>query len=258
MKYFIAIILIGFFYASASAKTVSETVTYTQDGKTFKGFMAYDDAQKGTMPGILVVHEWWGLNDFTRKKTMELASLGYIAFAADMYGGGATTTDPKTAAKWSGEVKGSSLIRTRAEYALTLLKKNPRVDAGRVAAIGFCFGGTTVLELAWAGAELKGVVSFHGELTSPKPEDMDHIRAKVLILHGAADPFETREAVTRIQDAMEKARADWQMIIYGGAMHSFTNPEADSYHIKGVAYNKKAAARAWEHMELFFQEIFFQ
>jgi len=257
MKYIFGIIAMGCFCASAYAEPVLEKMTYNLDGKTFNGVIAYDKALKGPLPGVLVVHEWWGLNDFVKKKAVEMASIGYVAFAVDMYGGGVTTTDPKTAAKWSEEVKSASLIRSRARHALTLLKENPRVDTGRVRAIGFCFGGATVLELAWSGADLAGVVSFHGELTSPKPEDTD-IQAKVLVLHGAADPFATHEAVADFQDAMEKAKVDWQMIIYGGAMHSFTNPQADSYHIKGVGYNERAAARSWKHMELFYQEIFAQ
>ena len=254
MKYLLWIMAMGCFCASAHAEPVLEKMTYSLDGKTFNGVIAYDKALKGPLPGVLVVHEWWGLNDFVKKKAVEMASIGYVAFAVDMYGGGVTTTDPKTAAKWSEEVS-ASLIRSRARYALRLLKEDLRVDAGRVGAIGFCFGGTTVLELAWSGADLAGVVSFHGELTSPKPEDRD-IQAKVLVLQGAADPFATHEAVASFQDALEKAKVDWQMIIYGGAMHSFTNPEADSYHIKGVSYNEKAAFRSWRHMELFFREIF--
>jgi dienelactone hydrolase len=258
MKYLIAGLLMTSFCSSAYANIVTESVSYTQGEKTFTGYMAYDDSLKGPLPGVLVVHEWWGLNDYARKRTEQLAKMGYVAFAADMYGGGITTSDPQTASKWSAEIKETPLIRTRSQYALEQLKNHPRVDPKRIAAIGFCFGGTTVLELAWSGADLAGVVSFHGGLTSPKPEDMGHIKAKVLILHGAADPFNSHEAVTGIQDAMEKAKVDWQMIIYGGAEHGFTNPEADTYHIKGLAYSKTAAARSWKHMGLFFNEIFTQ
>ena len=257
MKYLFGIIAVGCLCASAYAEPVLEKTTYSLDGKTFNGFIAHDKALKGPLPGMLVVHEWWGLNDFVKKKALEIASIGYVAFAVDMYGGGVTTRDPKTAAKWSEEVRSASLMRSRAGYALRLLKEDSRVDASLVGAIGFCFGGTTVLELAWSGADVNGVVSFHGELTSPKPEDKD-IRAKVLVLQGAADPFAPHKVVDNFQDNLEKAKIDWQMIIYGGAMHSFTNPEADSYHIKGVAYNEKAAFRSWRHMELFYQELFAQ
>jgi dienelactone hydrolase len=258
MKFALLLIAITMFCSSAFANPISEEVPYTQEGKTFHGVLAYDNAQKGPRPGVLVVHEWWGLNEFVKQKAMEIASLGYVVFAADMYGDGATTDDPQVANKWSGEVKGVPLMRSRANYALELLKKNPRVDARRVGAIGFCFGGTTVLELAWSGADLAGVVSFHGGLTSPKPEDVETIKAKVLVLHGAEDPFEKPEVITDFQNTLGKAKVDWQMVIYGGAMHSFTNPNADSHHIKGVAYNEKAASRSWKHMELFFRELFGQ
>lgn len=244
------------FSSSTTAKLVTRTVTYNQNGKSFDGFLAHDDSVTAKRPGVLVVHEWWGLNEYARKRTEELARMGYVAFAADMYGGGVTTSSPETAAEWAGEVKGSPLMRTRGLNALEQLRKNPHVDAGRIAAIGFCFGGTSVLELAWAGADLAGVVSFHGGLTSPKPEETDHIRAKVLVLHGAADPFETHKTVAGFQDALEKTKVDWRMVIYGKATHGFTNPEADSYHIEGLGYNKKAASLSWKQMGSFFNEIF--
>lgn len=256
MKYFNMAMVSSCFTSSTAANLVTQTVPYSQDGKTFNGYLAYDDSITAKRPGVLVVHEWWGLNEYARKRTEELARMGYVAFAADMYGDGITTSEPEAAAEWSGKVKGSPLMRARGLIALAQLRKNPLVDSGRMGAIGFCFGGTGVMELAWAGADLAGVVSFHGGLTSPNPEETSHIRAKILVLHGAADPFETHETIADFQDALEKAGVDWQMVIYGEGMHGFTNPEADSYHIEGLGYNKSAASRSWKQMESFFCEIF--
>jgi dienelactone hydrolase len=155
-----------------------------------RGFLAYDDSLKSKRPGVLVVHEWWGLNDFARERALKLAGLGYVALAADMYGGGATTRDREEAGKLAGALlKNPDLLRARAQAALKVLAADPRVDPNRLAAIGFCFGGTTVLELAYSGADLAGVVSFHGGLPRPQPGDLKGLKAKILVLHGADDPL---------------------------------------------------------------------
>jgi len=242
--------------AVATAKVVTESVPYVDGDVQLEGYLAYDDAVEGKRPGVLVVHEWWGLGEHARDTARKLAELGYVAFAADMYGKGKLTTDRTVAAKWAGELRGTPKIRTRAAAGLAVLAANPRADTGRLAAIGFCFGGTTVLELAYSGAKLAGVVSFHGGLVPATEEDQKRLHAKFLILHGADDPGVKPDVIAATQDALRKAKADWQMIYYGGAVHSFTNPAAGNDNSRGAAYNPTAARRSWEHMKLFLAEIF--
>ena len=240
----------------ASVKT--EKVAYKIDGASFVGYFAYDDSIKGVRPGVLVIHEWWGINDYTKRRIQQLASLGYIAFAADMYGNGFSTKDPKEAGAMAGKLRTGDriLLRKRANAGLNELMNNPMTDKNRVAAIGYCFGGTTVLELARSGADIAGVVSFHGTLDPPNPVGARNIKAHVLVLNGADDPNVPASQISAFQDEMRKASVDWQMISYGGAVHSFTNPDSGNDPSRGVAYNRKADMRSWEHMKVFFAEIF--
>ena len=234
----------------------TESVEYRHGDTVLEGYLAYDDAQKGPRPGVLVVHEWWGLNDYTKMRTEQLAGLGYIAFALDMYGKGVRAKTPQEAGALAGRYKEDrQLMRARAQAGLDVLKNNKLTDPKRVAAIGYCFGGTTVLELARSGADLAGVVSFHGGLGTPSPEDAKNIKGKVLVLHGADDPMAPAQEVAAFQDEMRKANVDWQMGFYGGAVHSFTNPKSGSDPSKGVAYNEKADKRSWEAMKVFFGEV---
>jgi dienelactone hydrolase len=244
------------FSAQVQAKIVTRPLEYRHDDAVLEGYLAYDDAIKGKRPGVLVVHEWWGLNDYAKRRAEQLAALGYVAFALDMYGKGVSTTDRKEAAKLAGQFRGKPLMRHRARAGLDVLIGNKRVDRKRIAAIGFCFGGTTVLELAYGGADLVGVVSFHGGLTMPKPEDMKNIKAKMLVLHGAEDPVAPPAKVVGFQGTMREAGVDWQIIIYGGAVHAFTNPAAGNDKTRGSAYDEKAARRSWQHMQMFFTEVF--
>lgn len=244
------------FSAHVQAKIVTRPVDYRHNDVVLEGYLAYDDAIKGIRPGVLVVHEWWGLNEYAKRRAEQLAALGYVAFALDMYGKGVSTTDRKEAATLAGQFMGKPLIRHRARAGLDVLIENKRVDRKRIAAIGFCFGGTTVLELAYSGADLIGAVSFHGGLTMPQPGDLKNIKAKILVLTGAEDPVAPPEKVVSFQGAMREAGVDWQIIIYGGAVHAFTNPAAGNDKTKGSAYDEKAARRSWQHMQLFFTEIF--
>jgi dienelactone hydrolase len=245
-----ALALIFLSLTPASAKIVTQTLDYAQDGTKLRGFLAYDDAVTGKRPGVLVVHEWWGLNDFARERALKLAGLGYVALAADMYGGGAVTQNRDEAGKLAGALlRNPDLLRARARAALQALAADPRVDPKRLAAIGFCFGGTTVLELAFSGADLAGVASFHGGLPKARPEDLKRIKAAVLVLHGADDPHVSAADITAFEQAMRQAGTDWQLVLFGGAVHSFTNPAA------GVAYNPRAARRSWRYLQDFFQEI---
>lgn len=245
------------FSSAGWAKVVGQTVEYRHQDTVMKGYLAYDDAVAGKRPGVLVVHEWWGLNDFARQQADKLAEMGYVALAADMYGGGKVTRDPEEARKLAGQLRDTPLLRARAGAGLAALAGHELVDSAKLAAIGFCFGGTTVLELAYSGADLRGVVSFHGGLTAPRPEDRN-LKAKILVLHGADDPLVKPEEIAAFQDGMRQAGTDWQMIYYGGAVHSFTNPAAGTDKSKGVAHDPKAAARSWQHMQLFLKELFSQ
>lgn len=252
---FMIFTIVGLSALPAAATIVTYPVEYSQGGTKLIGYMAHDDAVSGKRPGVLVVHEWWGLNDHAKMRAEALAAMGYVAFAIDMYGEGLTTRDPKEASRLSGHLRSTPLMRERALAGLEMLKRNDLVDRSRLAAIGFCFGGTTVLELAYTGADLKAVVTFHGGLTDPKPEDMGKVRAKILVLHGAEDPYVKPEAISSFQSTMAQAGVDWQMISYGGTVHSFTNPGAGTDPSKGLAYNPVAAERSWRHMAVFFEEV---
>lgn len=251
-----ALVLVCLGLTEVQARVVTQTVTYRQDGTVLRGFLAYDEALKGKRPGVLVVHEWWGLNDFARERALKLAGLGYVALAADMYGGGATTRSREEAGKLAGALLNNpDLLRGRAQAALKVLAADPRVDPKRLAAIGFCFGGATVLELAYSGADLAGVVSFHGGLPRPQPGDLTGLKAKILVLHGADDPLVPVADITAFEQAMRQAGADWQMVFFGGAVHSFTNPAAKTNRASGAAYDARAARRSWRYMQEFFREI---
>ncbi len=242
---------------TSEAAVKTRIIDYKQGDTVLEGYLAWDDAKVGDRPGVLVVHEWTGINDNIRQRTEALAKLGYVAFAADIYGKGVRPTAPADAAKTAGIYKNDrKLLRARVRAGLEELKKQKFVDTQRLAAIGFCFGGTSVLELARDGADVSGIVSFHGGLATPTPRDARNIKGKVLALHGADDPFVKPDEVAAFQDEMRKAGVDWQLNIYGGAVHGFTNPANGTDNSKGAAYNAKADKRSWEAMKSFFAEIF--
>lgn len=243
--------------AAAHAALHTERVEYTHAGVPLEGYLAYDDAIAGKRPGILVVHEWWGINDYIRGRAEQLARSGYIAFAADMYGKGIRPQDAAQAGQQAGIYRSDrQLMRSRIGAGLKQLADHPLVDRKRIAAIGYCFGGGTVLELARSGADIAGAVSFHGALDTPRPQDARAIKAKVLVLHGADDPHVPMEQVRAFGDEMAAAGVDWQLVMYGGAVHSFTNPGAGNDPSKGAAYSAQAERRSWEAMIAFFHEIF--
>jgi dienelactone hydrolase len=257
LKYLIIPTLLLSYALSADAAIKTKVIEYKQGNTVLEGYLAWDDAKAGKRPGILVVHEWTGLGPYVKKRAEMLAKMGYVAFAADIYGKGIRPSTPAEAGKIATIYKDDRyLMRARARAGLDTLKAQKFVDPSRLSAIGYCFGGTTVLELARDGADLKGIVSFHGGLATPRPADAGNIKGKVLALHGADDPYVKADEVAAFQDEMRKAGADWQMNIYGGAVHSFTNREAGTDNSKGAAYNEKADKRSWEAMKLFFAEIF--
>ena len=243
---------------SAQARLVTKNVEYRQGDAVLEGYLAYDDSVKGKRPGVLVVHEWTGVNSYVKKRAEQLASLGYVAFAADIYGKGVRPSTPEAAGKEAAKYRGTDrgLIRARARAGLDALAASPLADTSRLAVIGYCFGGTAALELARSGANLLGTVSFHGGLDTPDPADALKIRGKVLALHGADDPHVPPAQVAAFQQEMRQAKVDWEMVYYGGAVHSFSNPDSGNDPSKGVAYNAEADRRSWEEMKLFFAEIF--
>ncbi len=232
-------------------------VDYKQGDTTLEGYLAYDESKKGKLPGILVVHDWMGQGKFSKAKADALAEMGYVALSVDIYGKDVRPAGPKEAGEQAGKYKNDrALLRARINAALEELRKQDNVDPKRIAAIGYCFGGTTVLELARSGADVAGVVSFHGGLDTPTSDDAKNIKCKVLVLHGADDPHVPLKDVTAFEDEMRKGNVDWQLIKYADSVHSFTNPEAGTDKSKGVAYNAKADKRSWEAMKQFFAEIF--
>jgi dienelactone hydrolase len=240
---------------AASAAIKTEVVTYKQGKVVLEGYLAYDDALQGKRPAVLVVHEWTGINDHTRAAVEKLAAAGYVAFAADIYGRGVRPATPEEAGKEAGKFKNDrKLMRARARAGLDWLAKHPRVDAKKMVAMGYCFGGTVALELARSGAPLAGVVSFHGGLSTPTPKDAKNIKGKVLVLHGGDDPFVKPEEVAAFETEMRDAGVDWQLVKYGGAVHSFTNPAAGNDKSKGAAYDEKADKRSWQALLTFLRE----
>lgn len=257
MKYLLAVILTVALPVTVTAAVQTQTVEYTHDGVVLEGYLAYDDTVEGPRPGVLVVHEWTGIGDYVKSRCEQLANLGYVAFAADIYGKGIRPEGPEAAGKEAGKYRSDRpLMRARAQAGLDQLRSYSQVDGARVAAIGYCFGGGVVLELARSGANVNGVVSFHGNLDTPNPEDAKQITGKVLVCHGAADPYVPFEQVEAFWNEMNNAHVDWRMIAYGNAVHSFTNPARGEDASQGAAYNPDADRRSWQDMQEFFGEIF--
>lgn len=242
---------------AASAAVKTEVVEYRDGDTVLEGFVAYDDAKAGKVPGVLVVHQWMGLTDYEKKRCEMLAELGYVAFAVDIYGKGVRPANPGEAGGLAGKYKGDrALLRRRVTLGFETLKGLPKCDTAKTAAIGYCFGGTTALELARSGASLAGFVSFHGGLSTPTPSDAANIKGKILALHGADDPFVPAAEVAGFEQEMRAAKCDWQLVAYGGAVHAFTQSAAGNDNSKGAAYNEKADKRSWAAMKEFFAEIF--
>lgn len=242
---------------NTEAKIHTENVEYTVDGKTYQGYLAYDDAQKDKKPGVLIIHEWWGLNDYPKKRAEQVASLGYVAFAADMYGKGVIAKSAEEAGKLAGSVRQDPVkMRRLVNEALKVLKSNQHVDPSKTAAMGYCFGGTVALELARSGADIKGVCTFHATLDTKNPQDAKNIKARILVNTGADDKAVPPEQRLNFQKEMDQAKVNWEMILYSGAVHSFTNPASGNDPSKGAAYNEIADKRSWEAMKNFYTEIF--
>ena len=240
---------------ASRAAVVTKTVEYEFDGVKLKGFLAHDDAVKEKRPGVLVVHEWWGLDDYAKGRCKQLAELGYVAFAPDMYGEGKVVNHPDDSRKMSSMVRENVKVwRGRAEAGLKQLKGQPNVDGTRLAAIGYCFGGSTCLQLAYSGADLKAVATFHAALPKPSEADAKAIKARLLICHGAADFFIPAQAIKDFREALDKAGTKYEFVAYEGVFHSFTVPGADTHNIKGMKYDKKADEDSWKKMLALFKD----
>ena len=235
----------------------TQNIDYQDGDVTLRGFVAFDDQQSHKRPGVLVMPEAFGLGTHAKQRAERLAALGYVALAGDPYGNGAEYTDLQEAIKYAGALREDpAKFRKRARVALDKLASLPQVDSSRLAAIGYCMGGTFSLELARDGAPLRGIVSFHGGLETQRPAASGQVKARVLVCTGADDPFVPVAQVNALAEEMTKAGVDWQIISYGGTVHSFTNPDADRAGMQGLAYNKLSDERSWKAMVSFFEEIF--
>jgi dienelactone hydrolase len=239
---------------AAIAAVKTKTIEYKDGDTTLKGVLAWDDAANGKRPGVLVVHEWWGMNDYAMSRAKQLAAEGYVAFALDMYGDEKVTEHAKQAGEWSKQITSNlDAWVARANAGLAVLKAQPRTDAANVAAIGYCFGGSTVMQMAYAGSDVKAVVSFHGSLP-PAGENVTSIKPRVLVQHGRDDGFIPAERIVAFQEGLDRAGAEWEMTIYSGTRHGFTNPGASKYGLENVAYNETADKRSWAAMKRLFEE----
>lgn len=258
MRYALALLAALTLVVNVQAEIKTKTVQYQDGDVKLEGFVAWDAARGDReTPGVLVVHQWLGLTDYEKSRCKQLAELGYVAFALDIYGQGVRPANPQEGGKVSGIYKKDrALYRRRLNLGLEQLRAQPGVAKDKIAAIGYCFGGTGVLELARSGADIDGVVSFHGGLDSPNPADGKNIKAKVLLCHGADDPFVPAADIEAMKQEFNAAGVDWQMIYYSGAVHSFTQPMAGNDNSRGAAYNEKADKRSWIAMRDFFKELF--
>lgn len=257
MKTVMLLSILIFVAGVIKADVVTKTIEYKHGDVVLEGFLAYDNSQTGKAPGVLIVHQWMGLTDYEKMRARMLAELGYVAFAVDMYGKGVRPQNAQEAAQQATIYRSDrQLMRDRVTAGLETLLAQDNVDPTRIAAIGYCFGGGVALELARSGADITGVVSFHGNLDTPNPADAQNIRASILAQHGANDPHVTNEQVTAFENEMRDANVDWYLIEYGNAVHSFTQKMAGDDPSKGAAYNARADERSWKAMKQFFNEIF--
>ncbi|WP_417695924.1 dienelactone hydrolase family protein [Pseudomonas sp.] len=262
MHRLLAVVLLAFSAASHAAIQTQEIPYTSADGTKLMGYYAYDDAVKGPRPGVVVVHEWWGLNDYSKRRARDLAGLGYSALAIDMYGDGKNTEHPKDAmAFMQAALKDGKAASARFQAGLDLLKKQPHTDPDKIAAIGYCFGGKVVLDAARQGVPLAGVVSFHGALVTNTPATPGSVKAKVLVEHGALDSMVTPDNVTAFKSEMDKAGADYTFVNLEDAKHGFSNPDADrlghgEHGGPDIGYNKQADEKSWADMQKFFKKIF--
>lgn len=254
LKYVLSL-LVSASFASAAIKT--ETIIY-KDGQTeLEGFIAYDDSKTGSLPAVIIVHDWMGPGEYTQMRAKQLAELGYYAFAADIYGKSVRPKNSDEAAKIAGEFRSGDrkLLRARGKAAYDFVTKQKQIQKNKVSAMGYCFGGTAVLEMGRSGIPLKGILSFHGGLSNPNSLDTKKIKSKLLIMHGAIDPFVPAEEVATFKKELDDAKIDYQFNIYSGAVHAFTQKYVGTNIKSGTAYNETADRRSFEDMKDFLVEV---
>jgi dienelactone hydrolase len=257
MKRFLAVAMLCLSIKLSQAEVKTSVIEYDHAGTKLKGFLAYDDATSGKRPGVLVVHEWWGLDDHAKDRAKKLAKLGYVAFCPDMYGEGKVVDHPKDAGEMAGMVrKNVQEWRGRANAGLKVLASQPQTDDTKLAAIGFCFGGSTALQLAYSGANLKAVATFHAALPAPSEAEGKAIKASVLVCHGADDSFISADSIAKFKAALNTAHVPLQFESYPGTVHSFTVEGADARKVPGMAYNKNADETSWKQMNELFSKAF--
>jgi dienelactone hydrolase len=259
MKSFLILIFIIFINMSAQSQIREEVVEYDHKGTILEGHFFYDQSTRALKPAVLIVHQWKGPGDHEFRIARKLAAEGYFAFVVDIYGKGVRPRTSEEAGQTAGKLRNDiDLMRGRINSALQYVRTNSLIDPGKIAAIGYCFGGGVVLELARSGADIDGVVSFHGSLLTPRPEDAGNIKGKVLVLHGAADRGQSAnlDAVKKLSEEMESAGVDYEIVLYGGAVHSFTDISAGGDPSTNSAYDEEADRRSWNEMLTFFNEIF--
>lgn len=243
-----------------AAEMQTETVEYKVNGETFTGYMAYDDEAEGKRPGVLVVHEWWGHNEFAREQAEKLAAAGYTAFALDMYGSGKLAEHPEDAQQFMKEATSNmEQVKARFMAAKELLQQHDSVDSSKIAAQGYCFGGAVVLNMARMGVDLDAVVSYHGALGSPIKAEAGKVQPRIHVYTGGADQMVPSEQVAALVKEMQDAEADLTLVSFPGVMHSFTNPGADKVAKEfdmPIAYDEEAATRSWEGTMRLYDEVF--
>lgn len=256
MKSILSIVLFYLMMHPIFATIVQTPITYT-DEVVLKGFLVYDDSNTHPRPGVLIIHQWMGITDYELMRAKQFAEAGYIAFIADMYGEDVQIQNTAEAAQESGQFKNNRMLtRNRALAGLNTFRKQPLLKNQPVAAIGYCFGGMVALELARSGAAVAGVVSVHGSLDTPTPNDAGNITGKVLALHGADDPYVSWEDVSNFRKEMQTGHVNWQLNVYGNAVHAFSQKMAGTDPSKGVAYNAQADNRSFKEILNFFKEVF--
>jgi dienelactone hydrolase len=246
--------------SSVMAEIVTKDVDYKSGDTDLKGFIAYDNAKEGKRPGVIVVHEWWGHNDYSRSRAKQLAELGYVGLAVDMYGDGKTADHPDNAGKYMNEaLSNMDAFQKKFEAGMKLLKSQEQTDPDHIAAIGYCFGGKTVLEMARAGVDLDGVVSFHGILATENPAKKETVNAKILAFNGADDPFVPQEQIDAFKKEMEQSGVEYEFVVFPGVKHSFTNPGATEVGTKyelPLVYDAEADKKSWAQTQEFLKKIF--
>jgi dienelactone hydrolase len=244
--------------AAAEAKVHTQEIEYKQGDTPLQGFLAWDDAAKGKRPGVLVVHEWWGHNQHARNQAIRLAEAGYVGFALDMYGKGKVATHPQDAKAFVAEAtKDPATVRARFDAAVAELKKQPQVDPAKIGVVGYCFGGGVALNMARAGEPLAGVATFHASLApAGEPAQPGKVKAHLLVQTGGADPNVPKDRVEAFEKEMKDAGADFRVVVYPEAKHSFTNPDADKAGMAALAYDADADKKSWAEAVKFFRKVF--